>query len=208
MLLGELNMENNKLKMRNFLELNGDFIYLRKLGKEYIEEYYECFKNISIESIVFTGTQQMFTKSNVERYLEEISYDSSRADFLIFSKELNKIVGEVSINEINRNNRSANIRVMVFRKEDFNKGYGSEAIVLALHYGFGMFNLHRIELDVFDFNERAIHVYEKLGFKKEGIKRDGLYFNYKYCNAIIMSILEDEFKILYINCDESLKTLL
>jgi len=99
-------------------------------------------------------------------------------------------------------------KIAIYKKGDFNKGYGSEAIILALNYGFGMFNIHRIELSVFEFNERAIGVYEKLGFVKEGIKRDSLYFNHKYYNEIIMSILEDEFRNLYISCDENLKDLL
>lgn len=197
-----------KLEMINFLELSGNLIYLKKLGSEYLDEYYECFKNASIESSVFTGTKGFYTKSNLEGFLNTIENDSNRADFLIFSKDSNQIVGEVVINDVSVKDRSANIRIGINKKEDFNKGYGSEAMILALNYGFGMFNLHRIELNVFEFNERAINVYEKLGFVKEGIKRDSLYFNHKYHNEIIMSILEEEFKQLYTNYDEDLKSLL
>lgn len=197
-----------EFKIINFLELNGSLIYLKKLGSEYLEEYYGCFKGSSVESSIFTGTKEYPTKSNLEGFLNRIENDSNRADFLIFSKDYNKIVGEVVINEVSEKDRSANIRIAIYKKEDFNKGYGSEAIILALNYGFGMFNLHRIELSVFEFNERAVHVYEKLGFVKEGIKRDTLYFNHGYHNEIIMSILEDEFRNLYVSCDENLKDLL
>ncbi|WP_291581008.1 GNAT family N-acetyltransferase [Clostridium sp. UBA6640] len=197
-----------KLEMINFLELRGNLVYLKKLGSEYLEEYCECFKNASIESNVFTGTKEFYTKSNLESFLNAIENDSNRVDFLIFSKDSNEIVGEVVISEVSVKDRSANIRIGINKKEDFNKGYGSEAMILALNYGFGMFNLHRIELNVFEFNKRAINVYEKLGFVKEGIKRDSLYFNHKYHNEIIMSILEEEFKQLYTNYDEDLKSLL
>ncbi|MEW9094703.1 MAG: GNAT family protein [Clostridiaceae bacterium] len=186
-----------RMDMRNFLELKGDLIYLKKLDKEYLEQYWENLSNCSIESTVFTGTQQVFSKSDIERYLEDIFTDRSRIDFLIFSKESNKIVGEVVINDIFRNNRSANIRIIINRKEDFSKGYGSEAMILALNYGFGMLNLHRIELEVFPFNQRAIHVYEKIGFIREGIRRDGCFFNNKYYDMITMSILEEEFREKY-----------
>ncbi|WP_315122174.1 GNAT family protein [uncultured Clostridium sp.] len=186
-----------RMDMRNFLELKGDFVYLKKLDKEYLEQYWENLSNCSIETTVFTGTQQVFSKSDIERYLEDISEDRSRIDFLIFSKESNKIVGEVVINDIFRNNRSANIRILVNRKEDFSKGYGSEAMILALDYGFAMLNLHRIELEVFPFNQRAIHVYGKIGFIREGIRRDGCFFNNKYYDMITMSILEEEFREKY-----------
>ncbi|MBU5484484.1 GNAT family N-acetyltransferase [Clostridium sp. MSJ-11] len=186
-----------RMDMRNFLELKGNLIYLKKLDKEYLEQYWENLSNCSIEATVFTGTQQVFSKSDIERYLEDISEDRSRIDFLIFSKESNEIVGEVVINDIFRNNRGANIRIIINRKEDFSKGYGSEAMILALNYGFGMLNLHRIELEVFPFNQRAIHVYEKIGFIREGIRRDGCFFNNKYYDMIIMSILEEEFREKY-----------
>lgn len=192
------------LNIRNFIELKGNLIYLKKLDKEYLEQYWKEFNNCSVESIVFTGTQQVFNKSDIATYLEDISTDKSRIDFLIFDKATNKIVGEVVINDIYRNNRNANMRILINRKEYFNKGYGSEALILSLNYGFGMLNLHRIELEVFLFNERAIHVYEKIGFKREGIRRDGWFFNNKYYDMIIMSILEEEFREKHNNNGELL----
>ena len=41
-----------------------------------------------------------------------------------------------------------------------------------LDYAFGILQLHRVELNVYDINERAVHVYEKVGFKVEGRQRD------------------------------------
>jgi RimJ/RimL family protein N-acetyltransferase len=193
-----------RIDMRNLLELKSDLIYLKKLDKEYAEQYWENINNCSIESMVFTGTQQIFNKSDIDRYLEDISTDRSRIDFLIFAKETNIIVGEVVINDIFKNNRSANMRISINRKENFSKGYGSDAMILALNYGFGMLNLHRIELEVFPFNQRAIHVYEKIGFIREGIRRDGWFFYNKYYDMITMSIMEDEFREKYIHSGESL----
>lgn len=191
------------LDTRNFLELKGEKVYLKKLDKDYAEEYWEGLDNCSIETTVFTGTKQIFNKSDIIGYLEDISTDKSRIDFLIFEKECNKIVGEVVINDIYMGNRSANMRIAINKKEDFSKGYGSEALILALNYGFAMLNLHRIELGVYSFNKRAIHVYEKVGFVREGVARDGLFFNNKYYDEIIMSILEDEFREKY-NINEDL----
>lgn len=186
------------LNMRNFLELNGNIVYLKKLDKEYTEEYWENFKNTSIETMIFTGSAQAFNKTEIENYIDRVAADSDRVDFLIFSKQDNKIVGEVVINEVDRNNRCGNIRVLINRKEDFSKGYGTEAMILALNYGFGMFNLHRIELEAYPFNNRAVHVYEKIGFKREGIRRDGAYYNHKYYDMITMSCLENEFRERYL----------
>lgn len=69
---------------------------------------------------------------------------------------------------------------------------------LMLDYGFGVLNLHRIELNVFDYNARAMHVYEKLGFKREGVQREALFYDHKYHDSILMSILEDGFRALHV----------
>lgn len=66
------------------------------------------------------------------------------------------------------------------------------AMRLAVDYGFKQGNLHRIELGVYDFNPRAMRVYEKIGFKLEGILRDSLLWQGEYHNQHIMSILENE----------------
>ncbi|MFL7809933.1 MAG: GNAT family N-acetyltransferase [Anaerolineae bacterium] len=58
------------------------------------------------------------------------------------------------------------------------QGYGSEAMALLLSFAFNELNLHRVQLTVFDYNDRAIALYEKLGFRREGafrqfMQRDG-----------------------------------
>ncbi|NIW45005.1 MAG: N-acetyltransferase, partial [Gammaproteobacteria bacterium] len=69
-----------------------------------------------------------------------------------------------------------------------------EATRLILEYGFRTLKLHRIELEVYDFNPRAQHVYEKVGFIKEGVRRDVLLWEGLYHSAIVMSILAHEFR--------------
>lgn len=46
---------------------------------------------------------------------------------------------------------------------------------------------------MFAFNPRAIHVYEKLGFKREGVLREVLYAGGGYHDASVMSLLRREY---------------
>jgi len=88
---------------------------------------------------------------------------------------------------------------MVVEKDYRGKGYGKEAIILLMDYAFGHLNFHRISIGVVGFNDNALRFYEKIGFKQEGIQRDSYYYNYKYHDFVMMSILEDEFIKLYKN---------
>lgn len=56
-------------------------------------------------------------------------------------------------------------------EEHWGQGYGYEAMQLALSFAFEELNLHRIQLTVFSYNDRAIALYEKLGFQREGVYR-------------------------------------
>jgi RimJ/RimL family protein N-acetyltransferase len=55
-------------------------------------------------------------------------------------------------------------------------------------------NLHRVELEVFDYNSRAIRCYEKCGFKLEGRRREAMFRDGRYHDALIMAILREEFE--------------
>jgi len=173
--------------------LEGETVYLRGIEIEDADEYYKKLKDASFESEFLTGTKIIKTKAGLQGYMNHIVSDSNRLDFFIVSKDGDEIIGDVSVNGIDWTNSNANIRISIFDKINYNKGYGSEAMTIALNYGFGMHNLNRIELDVYSFNERALHVYEKIGFKKEGTLREKLYFNHKYYDAVVMSILKREF---------------
>lgn len=182
-----------------FLALEGKYIYLKKLSKEVCDDYFMAIDNTSVETDIFTGTTHRFVKTQIENYIANNESDQSRIDLLIYSKADDKLVGEVVINDIDAHSRIGSLRIAIFDYLDFNKGFGSEGIILALGYGFGMLNLHRVELEVFDYNERGLHVYEKIGFKKEGVKREAGYFNHKYHDIVCMSILSKEFRTYYLS---------
>ncbi|MDF2959940.1 MAG: acetyltransferase [Paenibacillus sp.] len=73
-------------------------------------------------------------------------------------------------------------------------GYGKEAMTLIINWFFENTNTHRIWLDVKDFNDRARHVYESVGFIFEGTLRDSFFNGERYESLSVMSILRHEYK--------------
>ncbi|QUI24089.1 GNAT family N-acetyltransferase [Vallitalea pronyensis] len=172
----------------------GEKVYLVPIESQHLEVYYEKLQEASYDSCFYTGSKKIITMAQLKAYVERIEVDNERLDLFIVSQKADEIVGEVVLNDIDFENRCSSIRIALFLDENFNQGYGSEAMALTVNYGFGMFNLNRIELEVYAYNERAIHVYKKLGFKEEGICRQCLYFNHAYHDAYRMSILSQEYK--------------
>lgn len=121
--------------------------------------------------------------------------EKDRYFFLIIAPD-GRIIGESVINEIDWNLRCANFRIGLYHTTERGKGIGTWATEVTRDFAFEELKLHRLELDVYSFNPRAEKVYLKAGFKREGILRDAVMDGDKYADDILMSILEDEWRLL------------
>ncbi|MGO4549341.1 GNAT family N-acetyltransferase [Paenibacillus sp. 2TAB23] len=178
------------------LRNEGSPIILRYARESDLDAYYSFLQDVEMNEL--TGSQTDFTRDAIAAWINKIgAMNVDRADFVIILEDTGELLGEVVLNEIDSMNRSANIRIGLQGAQHRGCGYGTEAMILMLRYGFQMLKLHRIHLGVYAFNPRAIHVYEKLGFHREGIERDALFWNGAYHDLITMSMLEDEFRAQY-----------
>jgi RimJ/RimL family protein N-acetyltransferase len=76
------------------------------------------------------------------------------------------------------------------------RGFGSEAINWILDRAFIDMNLHKVYLNCFEFNTRAIHTYKKVGFHLDGTFRDSYWFQRRYWDGYQYSMLEQEWEEL------------
>jgi RimJ/RimL family protein N-acetyltransferase len=112
-----------------------------------------------------------------------------------FAIEVNdEPIGMVNYNKIDRENKSVDMDIMIGQKEQWDKGYGTDALKTFCGFLFIKFKLNRIWLGAYIYNVRAIRAYEKAGFKKEGILREEALINGKFVDSVLLSILRKEFK--------------
>ena len=105
-----------------------------------------------------------------------------------------KLIGNCGVFNIEWMHRCAELGIMIGDKTVWNKGYGTETILLLLQHGFETLNLNRIYLRVYSTNPRAIRAYEKAGFVLEGTLREAVYKHGTYADVHIMSVLRSEWK--------------
>lgn len=74
-----------------------------------------------------------------------------------------------------------------------NQGFGTELTKSLMAYAFHTLKINRFWLDVFTYNSAGIHIYEKLGLKRDGIIREGYKDNNIYKSYYIYSILKNEY---------------
>lgn len=181
--------------MKYFKKLVGENIYLSPRNSEDVEIFTQWLNDF--ETTDYLGRSGLLTTIDSERkYLAENS--NPEATFVIVTLENDKMIGTVSLENINTINRTATLGIFIGDKEYRNKGLGTEAIQLILEYGFRYLNLHNIKLDLMEFNERALKCYQKCGFKEYGRRRKCKFINGKYYDSISMDILAEEFNGNYI----------
>lgn len=103
------------------------------------------------------------------------------------------VLGLISLTGIDSLNQTAELHIML-APEHQNKGAGSFAVKEMLSHAFRNLNLRRIELSVLNDNARAKHVYEKLGFQIEGVKKQAVYKNGKFKDMAFYAILKDDWQ--------------
>lgn len=122
-------------------------------------------------------------------WCETIGRDASKVIFAIRRIGNPAIIGYVQIVNIHAVNRSADIGIRIGDAADRGQGYGSEALQLALLYCWNHLNLNRVALSAFKDNGRAVELYCRAGFRKEGQLRRAVYVNGKWIDVILMAIL-------------------
>ena len=103
-----------------------------------------------------------------------------------------KLIGNCVVFDIDTVARSGELGIMLGEKDEWNKGYGTEAMKLLLRHCFNTLNFNRVQLRVYSENLRAKRAYEKAGFVEEGRLREAIYKNGNYDDVIVMGILRSE----------------
>ncbi|BBU83786.1 spermidine N1-acetyltransferase [Escherichia coli] len=91
------------------------------------------------------------------------------------------------------NNASVMRYFLIISPEYQGKGLATRAAKLAMDYGFTVLNLYKLYLIVDKENEKAIHIYRKLGFTVEGELMHEFFINGQYRNAIRMCIFQHQY---------------
>jgi RimJ/RimL family protein N-acetyltransferase len=178
--------------------LEGDLVRLVPATREHVSTLHGLLADPEVGRLTGTvhtpdagpGTSSAASPWSVAE-LEEIYERWSRADdrivWVIEERSSGTVVGESVLNELDEDNFSCGFRIWISGARD--RGLGTEAVRLTLQHAFEDQHLHRVGLEVYDFNPRARHVYEKAGFVLEGTMREALLFDDQWIDCHVMGIL-------------------
>jgi RimJ/RimL family protein N-acetyltransferase len=125
--------------------------------------------------------------------LERALADPAQIGWIIETNE-GRPIGYMRLGGIDSTHERAWLAIAIGERDCWGAGYGTDAIRLALRYGFEQLHLRRIELITDVDNPRAIRCYEKCGFVREGVLRQHRLRYGKPLDMLQMSILRDEWE--------------
>ena len=173
--------------------LIGKKLELVSISKDYIETAYKMVNDYEVMSGINPVVFRPLSIEDEHEWFENVKKNKNDYQFAMKLLNSSTYVGGISLHGVNHLNQRCTYGIYV-GKEHWGKGYAKEATELILEYAFQELNLNRIHLEVFAFNERAITLYEKLGFKKEGTLREHLFREGKFHDTHIMSLLKSDYK--------------
>ncbi len=175
--------------------LIGRRVCLRPFGKSDVDYVQKWSSDPEIRKL--TGEVAPMGRMEAGKLYKELRADKERLWFMVVLKKTGRVIGEAGLLRMFKPWRCSDMSIIVGEKDAWGKGYGTEAGRLLLDYIFGRLGFHRVSVGVAALNERALRFWEGLGFKREGVEREGYYCDNEYSDFIMMSILEEEYNALY-----------
>lgn len=172
--------------------LIGEKIYLRPLERDDAPTLLPWVNDPEV-----LATLMMYTPKNLQSELEFIERAYKRDDEIILGialKANDKLIGTTGLHDIDWKNRNCMFGILIGDKTEWGQGYGTEATRLMVDYAFGTLGMHRVWLRVYEYNQRAIRVYEKVGFVREGMLREDRYHGGRFFHTIVMGLLRSEWE--------------
>ncbi|MDP9242111.1 MAG: GNAT family N-acetyltransferase [Actinomycetota bacterium] len=143
---------------------------------------------------VLAGLEMTFPQplAGIRDWMERTRDSSSQATFVIETLQGSEAIGVTSLERIDSRARGASFGIWIGRPF-WGRGLGTDATRTVCRFGFRHMNLQRISLCVYaETNAKAVRAYEKTGFKREGIRRQGQFLDGHYVDVLDMGLLAAE----------------
>ncbi|HJQ14466.1 MAG TPA: GNAT family protein [Anaerolineales bacterium] len=168
--------------------------------KQFSQEHFSVLASwfpTETELIQWGGSKLRFPLDNSQMYAMLNETTESEPDKLCWmALHENCLVGHAQLHFDWKNGNAALARVAIapaFRGQKL----AGLMLNLVMAQAFKSPQVMRLELNVFSFNQSAIHVYKRLGFVEEGIRRSSVVVGYERWDSVIMSVLRSEYKLLH-----------
>lgn len=173
------------------MNIKGKKVTLRAIEKEDLELMRNMLNDPEMESLV-VGWAFPISRYQQEKWYENNINNMNNLRFIIETKE-DGAIGLITLTEIDWKNRKAINGIKILDKNSRKKGIGIDSLMAIMRYCFDELQLHRLKTTRFLDNIASEKLYNKCGWKEEGIKRECIYKNGKWRDLVFTGILKSDY---------------
>ncbi len=178
--------------MPHYRKIEGELCYLSPPDVEDAALWTRWLNDLDVALPLGDEAYSTITCEGVRRDLETIA--SRDHVFTVVDRSTDRPIGRCLLFAVNLVDRTAEAGIFIGEKDCWGRGLGTEAMRLLLDYAFSLLNLRSVMVGVFDFNERAMATYRRLGFREIGRRRQARIVADEAHDLVLLDMLASEFE--------------
>jgi RimJ/RimL family protein N-acetyltransferase len=174
--------------------IKGNLVYLRAVEREDLSQLRD-WRNVAEHRKNYREVRELNMANQDEWFNKVCINNPDNFMFIIQRLEDEKPIGAAGLLYINWITRAADFSFYIGENNLYidEEGYAEDAASLLIDYGFKNLNLHKIWMELYEFDTKKIDFFtNKFQFIKDGVLRDNCFENGKYYNSMIISLLRNK----------------
>ena len=170
------------------MNILGEKVLLRAIEERDRDMFLELINDPDIERMI---GGKSFPVSLIEQEEWIIKQSGSKSDLrcvVVLRDNEKQGLGTIILSNLDYKNGVCQVHIKMTKSEGQGKGYGTDALKTITKYAFNELRLNCIYADVLSYNSISQHLFEKCGYKKDGVLRSRVYKNGRYADVFSYSI--------------------
>lgn len=178
-----------QLNFDPFPVLSTQRLALRRITEEDVDEIF--FLRSDKQVLEYLDRDPIMSIDDAFQWIRMISDGITANEFIAWAMSLKddrKLIGTISFWNVKKEHYRAEIGYVLHPSYQ-GKGLMQEAMTEVLDFGFKAMKLHSVEANVNPHNVASIKLLEKNNFVREAYHRENYYFNGKFLDSAIYSLI-------------------
>lgn len=175
----------------------GDRIYLRAVEEEDLPLLRDWRNNENFRKY-FREYQELNLSNQKLWFQKYVVEDKNTLMFVIVDKKSDEPIGVCGLCYINWIHRNADLSLYIGKDEIYidseEGGIAWDTLNVLFEYGFNRLGMHKVWCEIYSYDKPKHELFHNYGFHQDGVLRDNYFYDGKYQDSHLFSILADEWR--------------
>lgn len=174
--------------------IKGKKIYLSAIEENELEQLRK-WRNLPEYRKHFREYRDISASMQKKWFDNIVNNDNTTIMFSIHDIENDELLGCCGLCYINWIHRYSDLSLYIGKNECYidNEGIAEESCRLLFGYAFNELGLNKIWTEIYEFDNKKYDLYKNIGFKQDGFLREQYFYDGKWWNSYILSLLKMEY---------------